>query len=188
MDTLKELADAITENEGTFDAYVQTVTAQLGTKVDKVAGSRLITEAEATKFNAKAEVSAVNQALSDAKSYTDEKIAEVNNTNGNVVARVDKLEILVGKAADPESQTEASGIIKDIADIKSKNSEQDAAITAAQSTADGAVADAAAAKLQADKGVQDAAAAKLQADKGVKDAATAQSDVNKLCDKTNTLL
>lgn len=172
MDTLKELADAIASNKGTFDGYVATMTSQLGTKVDKKEGHRLIAESEITKFNNKAETSDVAKALSDAQSYTDGKISQVNSANGNAVARVEKLEGVVGNTS--------SGLVKDVNDIKNKNTAQDSAITSAQETADNAVANAATAQTQANKGVQDAATAKSRADKGVADAATAQQGVNAL--------
>lgn len=174
MDTLKELADAIASNKGTFDGYVATMTSQLGTKVDKKEGHRLIAESEITKFNNKAETSDVAKALSDAQSYTDGKISQVNSANGNAVARVEALEGIVGSA------NTNTGLVKEVNDIKAKNTAQDSAITSAQETADNAVANAATAQTQANKGVQDAATAKSRADKGVADAATAQQGVNAL--------
>ena len=89
LNTLKELADAIANHQGVYDAYVETVSAELAKKVDKVAGSRLITEAEATAFAAKAEVSDVTEALNEAKGYTDTEIGKVvakNNEQDKAIA------------------------------------------------------------------------------------------------------
>ena len=176
--TLNKLSEAIKANKDVYDGYVTTVNAQLAKKVDKVAGSRLITEDEAKKFAAKAETSDVNDALATAKQFTTDEVAKVNSANTAVTQRVTKLEGVVGKAA--EGDTEATGLVKNVADLQAKNLTQDTAIEGAQSTADNAVAAAAAAQKQADKGVADAAAAQKQADKGVADAAAAQADVDAL--------
>ena len=166
----------IKANKDVYDGYVTTVNAQLATKVDKVTGSRLITEDEAKKFAAKAETSDVADALSTAKQFTTDEVAKVNSANTAVAGRVTKLEGVVGKAAEGENP--ATGLVKNVADLQAKNKSQDTAIEGAQTTADSAVAAAAAAQKQADKGVTDAAAAKKQADKGVTDAAAAQADVD----------
>lgn len=176
--TLNKLSEAIKENKDVYDGYVTTVNAELAKKVDKVEGSRLITEEEATKFAAKAETSDVEDALTTAKQFTTDEVAKVNSANTAVTERVTKLEGVVGKAA--EGDNEATGLVKNVADLQAKNLTQDTAIEGAQSTADSAVSAAAAAQKQADKGVADAAAAKNQADKGVADAAAAQADVDAL--------
>ena len=174
--TLNKLSEAIKANKDVYDGYVTTVNAQLAKKVDKVEGSRLITEDEAKKFAAKAEKSDVDDALSTAKQFTTDEVAKVNSANTAVTGRVTKLEGVVGKAAEGENP--ATGLVKNVADLQAKNTAQDTAIEGAQTTADSAVAAAAAAQKQADKGVADAAAAKKQADKGVTDAAAAQADVD----------
>ena len=174
--TLNKLSEAIKANKDVYDGYVTTVNASLAKKVDKVEGSRLITEAEATKFAAKAEKTDVDDALATAKQFTTDEVAKVNSANSAVTERVTKLEGVVGKAAEGENP--ATGLVKNVADLQAKNLAQDTAIEGAQSTADSAVAAAAAAQKQADKGVTDAAAAKKQADKGVTDAAAAQADVD----------
>jgi len=176
--TLNKLSEAIKENKDVYDSYVATVTAELNKKVDKVEGSRLITEDEATAFAAKAETSDVDDALATAKQFTTDEVAKVNSANSAVTDRVTTLEGVVGKAAEGEEA--ATGLVKNVADLQAKNLTQDTAIETAQSTADGAVTAAAAAQKQADKGVADAAAAKTQADKGVADAATAQEGVEAL--------
>ena len=176
--TLNKLSEAIKANKDVYDGYVTTVNAQLAKKVDKVEGSRLITEDEAKKFAAKAETSDVSDALASAKQFTTDEVAKVNSANNAVTQRVTKLEGVVGKAAEGENA--ATGLVKNVADLQAKNKSQDTAIEGAQSTADNAVAAAAAAQKQADKGVTDAAAAKKQADKGVADAAAAQTDVDAL--------
>ena len=176
--TLNKLSEAIKANKDVYDGYVTTVNAQLAKKVDKVEGSRLITEDEAKKFAAKAETSDVSDALASAKQFTTDEVAKVNSANNAVTQRVTTLEGVVGKAAEGENA--ATGLVKNVADLQAKNKSQDTAIEGAQSTADNAVAAAAAAQKQADKGVTDAAAAKKQADKGVADAAAAQTDVDAL--------
>ena len=127
MNTLKELADAIQQHQGVYDAYVAQVTKELEKKVDKVEGSRLITDVEAAQYAAKAEVSQVNKALEDAKAHTATEI-------GKVTPKVTALEEKVGAAAVDD--TPATGLFKDIVDLKAKNQDQDGKITAAQAKAD----------------------------------------------------
>ena len=89
MDTLNELAQAISDHQGVYEAYVQTVAADLAKKVDKVEGSRLVAETEIAKFNAKAEVSDVTEALEEAKGHTNTEIAKVvakNNEQDQAIA------------------------------------------------------------------------------------------------------
>ena len=176
--TLNKLSEAIKANKDVYDGYVTTVNASLAKKVDKVEGSRLITEKEAKEFAAKAETADVTKALETAKTFTTDEIAKVNSANTALGGRVSSLETLVGKAAEAEKP--ATGLVKKVDDLQAKNVSQDTAIENAQSTADSAVSAASAAQKQADKGVADAAAAKKQADKGVTDAATAQSGVDAL--------
>ena len=176
--TLNKLSEAIKGNRDVYDGYVTTVNAALAKKVDKVEGSRLITEKEAKEFAAKAETSDVSTALETAKTFTTDEIAKVNSANTALGGRVTSLETLVGKAAEGENA--ATGLVKKVDDLQAKNVSQDTAIEHAQTTADGAVTAAAAAQKQADKGVTDAAAAKKQADKGVTDAAAAQAGVDAL--------
>ena len=159
--TLNKLSEAIKGNRDVYDGYVTTVNAALAKKVDKVEGSRLITEKEAKDFAAKAETSDVNTALETAKTFTTDEIAKVNSANTALGGRVTSLETLVGKAAEGENA--ATGLVKKVDDLQAKNVSQDTAIEHAQSTADGAVT-AAAAKKQADKGVTDAAAAQAGVD------------------------
>ena len=130
MNTLKELADAITAHEGVYDAYVAQVSKQMETKVDKVEGSRLITETEAAQYAAKADVSQVNAAKEEAKTYAEGQVAPVS-------AKVTSLEGTVGT------------IKTDIAGLKAKDGEHDTAIAAAQAKADKGVSDAAAVATRA---------------------------------------
>lgn len=176
--TLNKLSEAIKANKDVYDGYVTTVNAALAKKVDKVEGSRLITEKEAKEFAAKAETADVTKALETAKTFTTDEITKVNSANTALGGRVTSLETLVGK--DAKDEDPATGLVKKVADLQAKNVSQDTAIENAQSTADSAVSAASAAQKQADKGVADAAAAKKQADKGVTDAATAQSGVDAL--------
>lgn len=128
MNTLKELADAIEQHQGVYDAYVAQVAKELEKKVDKVDGSRLITDVEAAQYAAKAEVSQVNKALEDAKSHTTTEI-------GKVTPKVTALEEKVGAAGNGDDVT-ATGLFKSIDDLKAKDASQDAAIQAAQAKAD----------------------------------------------------
>ena len=160
--TLNKLSEAIKGNRDVYDGYVTTVNAALAKKVDKVEGSRLITEKEAKEFAAKAETSDVTTALETAKTFTTDEIAKVNSANTVLGGRVTSLETLVGKAAEGENA--ATGLVKKVDDLQAKNVSQDTAIEHAQSTADGAVTAAAAAQKQADKGVTDAAAAQAGVD------------------------
>ena len=85
MNTLNELAGAIEAHQDVYDAYVAEISGKLDGKVDKVEGSRLVAETEIAAFNAKAEVSQVEQALQDAKDYADAEDAKIEG-------RVDALE------------------------------------------------------------------------------------------------
>ena len=176
--TLNKLSEAIKANKDVYDGYVTTVNTALAKKVDKVEGSRLITEKEAKEFAAKAETADVTKALETAKTFTTDEITKVNSANTALGGRVTSLETLVGK--DAKDEDPATGLVKKVADLQAKNVSQDTAIEGAQSTADSAVSAASAAQKQADKGVADAAAAKKQADKGVTDAAAAQAGVDAL--------
>ena len=178
MNTLKELANAITEHQGVYDAYVAQVSSELSKKVDKVEGSRLITEAEVNEFKAKANVGDVTKALNDAKAYTDEKVSEINSINSSLAGKVSKLETTVGKAAT--ETTAATGILKDIVDLKAKNITQDNAISAAQAQADKGVDDAATAKSAADAADAKARNAQTAADTADAKAVQAQSEVDAL--------
>ena len=120
LDTLKELADALSTHENAYDALLEVV----GKKVDKVEGSRLVSETEIAGWDAKAEVSQVNQALTDAKGYTDSEIAKITTGDGSIGARLTAVE--------------------------TKNTEQDTAITNAQNQANKGVADAATEKTRAE--------------------------------------
>ena len=122
MDTLNELAKAISDHQGVYDAYVQTVTAELAKKVDKVEGSRLVAETEIAKFNAKAEVADVNQALEDAKGYTDEKIAPIVTKNGeqDTAIAAAKTQADKGVADAAAVATRATALEEDVADHETR--------------------------------------------------------------------
>ena len=83
----------------------------------RVEGSRLITEAEAAAFAAKAEVADVEQCLVDAKAYADAEVAKVQG-------EVDALE---GRMDAAEDRLDA---------LEAEQDTQDAAIEAAQAAAD----------------------------------------------------
>ena len=158
MDTLKELAEAITEHEGVYEAYVAQVASDLTKKVDKVEGSRLITETEVAEFKGKATVASVNKALTDANDYTDAEVTKLKTADTAMAAQITALEGTVGD--------ETKGLVKDVTDIKAVNAAQDGAITKAQQ--------------QADKGVTDAAGALQAAQDADAKAAGAQSGVDSL--------
>ena len=109
LDTLDELAAALKDNAGVLDAIEQAFDNKLLNKVDKVEGSRLITETEATAFAAKAEVDDVEQALQDAKDYADQQDAIVQGSVNNLAA-------VVGQEANGENV--ATGIFAKMATMK----------------------------------------------------------------------
>ena len=138
MNTLNELAQAITDHQGVYDAYVQTVSAELAKKVDKVAGSRLVAETEIAKFNAKAEVSDVNQALEDAKGYTDEKIAPIvtkNNEQDTAIAAA-KQQADKGVQDAAAVAARATALEEDVADHETRIAANKAAIDVLNGGAD----------------------------------------------------
>lgn len=136
LNTLKELAQAIKDHDDVYNAYVATVTQQLETKVDKKEGHRLIAETEVNQFKAKAEVSAVNAAKSEAIEHANSEIGKVNGTIGGINTKVAALEKTVGAAA--HDSVPATGLVKDVADLKAKNTQQDSAIAEAKGVADSA--------------------------------------------------
>lgn len=142
MDTLKELAQAIEDHENVYDAYVAQVSADLAKKVDKVEGSRLITEIEAAQYAAKAETSYVDAAKAEANSYTDGKILEVNGANAELSGKVTALESTVGNVG--------AGLVKDVNDLKAKDAELEGKISTAQQKAEQADANATAVGVRVD--------------------------------------
>ena len=136
LNTLKELADAIKSHNDVYEAYVGTVNQQLATKVDKQEGYRLIAETEVNQFKAKAEVSAVNAAKAEAIEHTDTEVGKINGSIGGINTKVAALEKTVGAAG--QDNVPATGLVKDVADIKTKNTQQDSAIAEAKGVADSA--------------------------------------------------
>ena len=112
MDTLNELAKAITDHEDVYQAYVQHVAEELAKKVDKIENHRLVSETEIAAWNAKAEVADVEQALKDAKEYTDQEIAKVNEDMDALEGRVDSLEEKVGH--DVDGNNPATGLFLEV--------------------------------------------------------------------------
>ena len=112
MDTLNELAKAITDHEDVYQAYVQHVAGELAKKVDKIENHRLVSETEIAAWNAKAEVADVEQALKDAKEYTDQEIAKVNEDVEALEGRVDSLEEKVGH--DVNGNDPATGLFLEV--------------------------------------------------------------------------
>jgi hypothetical protein len=108
MNTLNELAGAISAHQDVYDAYVAEVSGKLDGKVDKVDNHRLVSETEIAGWNAKAEVSQVNQALQDAKDYTDVEIAKVqkavDDCEAKDVEQDGRLEILEGLVVGGEGE------------------------------------------------------------------------------------
>ena len=97
MDTLGELASAIGAHQNVYDAYVAEVANSLAGKVDKVEGSRLVSEEEAAKWEAKAEVADVEAA---------EQAAE--QAVSNLQSQIDAL-----KGDSSESVTDQIGAVKE---------------------------------------------------------------------------
>ena len=128
MNTLNELAQAISDHQDVYGelltnvgnkaekSYVDT---ELAKKVDKVTGSRLISETEAAGYAAKAEVSQVNQALADAKTYTNEEIAKITSGNGSIGARL--------TAVETKNSEQDTAIAKNTTDITGEISRAKAA-------------------------------------------------------------
>ena len=98
LDTLKELADAL-GNDANFSTTVLNkigekanttdVNAELDKKVDKVTGSRLVSETEVSAWNAKAEVSDVTAEQTRAEgveSRLQSSIDAINNINTGILA------------------------------------------------------------------------------------------------------
>ena len=112
MNTLNELAKAITDHEDVYQAYVQHVAAELEKKVDKIENHRLVSETEIAAWNAKAEVADVEQALKDAKEYTDQEIAKVEEDMEALEGRVESLEEKVGH--DVNGNDPATGLFLEV--------------------------------------------------------------------------
>ena len=151
LDTLGELADAIEAHEDVYETYVGTVTAALESKVDKVEGSRLVSEEEIAAFEGKADVADVEAAQQAAEKHADDAVASaVTELSGEISKLETDLLKDISDAVGAAKQ-ELQGAIEDAA------GDADAAAKAAQDAAD-------AAQGTADQAVQDAAAAKAAAD------------------------
>ena len=147
MDTLGELADAIEAHQDVYEGYVAQVAEALSKKVDKIENHRLVSETEIAGWNAKAEISDVQEALQDAKNYTDAEIEKVNQAAGALEGRVADLEGKVGHDADGENP--ATGLFLEVDQAKAAadqaQQEVDAvegrvdAIEAEQDTQDGKI-------------------------------------------------
>ena len=128
MNTLNELAGAIEAHQDVYDAYVAEVSGKLDKKVDKVEGSRLVAETEIAAFNAKAEVSQVNQALQDAKDYADAEDAKIEGRMDAVEAkdveqdgRLADLEAMMGLGGEEGEKTALEEIREDIVALGEKD-------------------------------------------------------------------
>ena len=193
MNTLSELSQAISDHQGVYDAYVQTVSAELAKKVDKVEGSRLVAETEIAKFNAKAEVSDVNQALEDAKGYTDEKIAPIvtkNNEQDTAIAAA-KQQADKGVEDAAAVAARATALEEDVEDHETRIAANKAAIDVLNGGADKAgsvakaIADAVApinAKDVEQDGRLDALEGLVSGDTGI---ATVKADIEAIKTKNN---
>ena len=89
---------------------------ELAKKVDKIENHRLVSETEIAAWNAKAEVADVEQALKDAKEYTDQEIAKVNEDMDALEGRVDSLEEKVGH--DVDGNNPATGLFLEVDQAK----------------------------------------------------------------------
>lgn len=144
MDTLNELANAITEHQGVYDSYVQTVSQNLAKKVDLEAYNKKVTDLEAadTALQGRAtaletivgkEVDGVKSGL--VKDVADNAAAIADNAKdidalqkamGTVteVAAADALKAVDDRVKDVEAavgkkaagETPATGLFKEIAD------------------------------------------------------------------------
>lgn len=128
MNTLNELASAIEAHQDVYDAYVAEISGKLEGKVDKVEGSRLVAETEIAAFNAKAEVSQVEQALQDAKDYADAEDAKIELRMDAVEAkdveqdgRLADLEAMMGLGGEEGEKTALEEIREDIAALGEKD-------------------------------------------------------------------
>ena len=128
MNTLNELAGAIEAHQDVYDAYVAEVSGKLDKKVDKVEGSRLVAETEIAAFNAKAEVSQVEQALQDAKDYADAEDAKIEGRMDAVEAkdveqdgRLADLEAMMGLGGEEGEKTALEEIREDIVALGEKD-------------------------------------------------------------------
>lgn len=202
LDTLNELAKAL-GNDANFSTTVTTEIGKKADKTTVEALTGRVDTAEKdisglkTSVAAKAEQSALNAEISRAKAAektnadaitklngdktvtgsVDQKIDAAKTTlSGNVTAvanRVTSLETKVGAAAVGE--TAATGLFKDIADLKAKDAAQDSLISGAKTQADKGVADAAAVSGKLDTEVSRAKAAEGTLDGKI---TTAQNKAN----------
>ena len=143
MNTLNELAGAIEAHQDVYDAYVAEVSGKLDKKVDKVEGSRLVAETEIAAFNAKAEVSQVEQALQDAKDYADAEDAKIEGRMDAVEAkdieqdgRLADLEAMMGLGGEEGEKTALEEIREDVAALVEKDTALQGEIDAVELRAD----------------------------------------------------
>lgn len=147
MNTLKELADEIEAHQGVYEAYVAQVSGALDKKVDKVEGSRLVSETEIAGWNAKAEVSQVNQALQDAKDYTDAREVvvqeQINTIKGEQTTQDGRLDAL---EASVNGETGLAKMKEDIVKAQAAADQAQAEVDAAEGRLDA---------IEAEQDVQD---------------------------------
>ena len=143
MNTLNELAGAIEAHQDVYDAYVAEISGKLDGKVDKVEGSRLVAETEIAAFNAKAEVSQVEQALQDAKDYADAEDAKIEGRVDALEAkdvaheqRLADLEEMMGLGGEEGEGSALDEIRGDITALEQKDTELQGAIAAVEGRAD----------------------------------------------------
>ena len=143
MNTLNELAEAISAHQDVYDAYVAEISGKLDGKVDKVEGSRLVSETEIAAFNAKAEVSQVNQALQDAKDYADAEDAKIEKEVTDIKAkdqeqdgRLADLEALMGVGGEEGQENALEAIRGDIEDLVEKDTALQGEIDAVEGRVD----------------------------------------------------
>ena len=148
MNTLRELAEEITNHQDVYDAYVAEVAEMLNGKVDKVENHRLVSETEITKWNGKAEITDVEEALGEAKSYADGQVAAVQGEVDAVELRVDALEAKVGN--DVNGENPATGLFLEVDQAKAAADAAQADVDAVEGRADA---------LEAEQGVQNEAIA-----------------------------
>ena len=194
MDTLGELAQAIKDHGDVYKAYVEEVSGKLAGKVDKVEGSRLVSEEEIAAFGAKAEKSDVEAAQAAAEKVATEGDAalqeQINALKGTGEGSVSEQ---IG-AAKEELQDAIDGVAGDVEEVQGKVEGLEQAVGQDGEQPTGLFAEIAALKAKdAELVAEDqrivglVEAAQTQADKGVEDAAAAQQAADKAQEEVDAL-
>ena len=119
-----EVRGLINGIDAAYKAADVTINAAIANKVDKVESSRLVAETEIAAFEAKAEVSQVNQALADAKDYADDQDAALKSAIETAQAAIDEeqdrrigvVEAMVGAGGGEGNKNAIEQLQDDVAD------------------------------------------------------------------------